>query len=589
MRYLLSATGTLLALLCACGVAHGSPTADGGITSFRADITVREDAMLEVREELAVNSAGVYYKYGFMRLLPISSNDRWDRRYVGEYKKDNGIRVTILEVTQDGSPVKYEQGSGWGYPQLRIGEKDVPLTRGDHLYVIRYTVDGALNLGTDGDTLYWNAIGHERDVPVAEAIVTVHLPAFVPATAVQAEARAGGRGVSYARGPETRLERIDDSAGAVTYRATQLGPRQSLSVVVTWPAGFVHKPKLQILNRDRWLFAAPAALFFYYLIAWLAIGREPQPGAVVTRYQPPDGLSAAAVRYVVTTGSDGRSFAAVIAQLACRGCLRVEPRNGKYKLSRLMSDRAAEAKLAPEEQRVLTMLFEDGPIIELTPTMDQRNSAQNSRYIFHIQEELRKRLDGKYFTRHLGVAALGVLTTFASALILAAMAQGRDASGALFFTIWILFCGLILGMMIEMSFATAWRTAVRAGTGWVKLLPGLAAVGVFVAAIGYLLRQLAEGVSPAFAVMIVSFLLINLGWGPQLKRTTVLGRQILDQIAGFRLFLEEVEKDRLDKLNPANEAPQALEEYLPYAIALEVKEAWGDHLAQTFLATTVMR
>jgi hypothetical protein len=29
--------------------------------------------------------------------------------------------------------------------------------------------------------------------------------------------------------------------------------------------------------------------------------------------------------------------------------------------------------------------------------------------------------------------------------------------------------------------------------------------------------------------------------------------------------------------------------YLPYAIALEIKEAWGDHLAQTFLATTAMR
>ena len=28
---------------------------------------------------------------------------------------------------------------------------------------------------------------------------------------------------------------------------------------------------------------------------------------------------------------------------------------------------------------------------------------------------------------------------------------------------------------------------------------------------------------------------------------------------------------------------------MPYAIALEVREAWGDHLAQTFFATTVMR
>ena len=579
--------GLLFALLLGPLVARAA--SDGGITSFRADITVREDATLVVREELAVNSAGVYFKYGFLRSLPIDANERWDRRYAGEYQNDNGIRVQILEVLQDGRAVKYEQGLGYGYPQLRIGEKNVPVPPGDHLYVIRYTVDGSLNLGAARDTLYWNAVGHERNVPVAEAVVTVHLPAAVPAGAVDADARAGGRGVSYPRSSDTTLERIAEAPGAVTYRATKLGPRQSLSVVLTWPAGFVHQPKFQLLGRDPWLLAAPAALFFYYLVAWFAVGPEPKPGPVVTRYQPPDGLSAAAVRFVVTTGSDGRSFAAVIAALACRGCLRVEPQSGKYQLARMMSDRAAESKLAPEEKRVLALLFEDGPVLELTPAMDRRNTAQNGRYIFHIQQELNKQLDGKYFTRHFGVIALGVLATFASALVFAAMARGRDAGGALFFTPWILFCGLLIGLMIETSFASAWRTALRAGTGWIKLLPGLAAIAVFAAAILYMLKQLAQGVSPAFALMLVSFLLVNLGWGPFLKRTTSDGRRVLDEIAGFRLFLEKVEQDQLDKLNPADEAPQDLEGNLSYAIALEVKEAWGDHLAQTFLAVTTMR
>ena len=45
----------------------------------------------------------------------------------------------------------------------------------------------------------------------------------------------------------------------------------------------------------------------------------------------------------------------------------------------------------------------------------------------------------------------------------------------------------------------------------------------------------------------------------------------------------------LHRLNPAAETQQLLDEHLPYAIALEVREAWGDHLAQTFLVTTVMR
>jgi hypothetical protein len=338
-----------------------------------------------------------------------------------------------------------------------------------------------------------------------------------------------------------------------------------------------------------WLLAAPGALFLYYFFAWLSIGGEPEPGPLVARYEPPEGLSAAAVRFTVTTGSDGRSFAAVIAALAVRGCVRVEPRNGTYKLSRLMSGRAEEAKLFSEERRVLSMLFEDGPEIELTPAMDERNNAQNGRFVWAIQQELRQQLGGKYFARHTGWILPGVLATFVVALVLAATVPARGTVGVLFFTVWILFCGLSLGWMIEVSLASSLINATRAQGGW-RLLPGLAAISVFLTVIGYMLKQMATGVSPWFALMTVGFLLVNLGWWPWLKSTTAEGRRVLDHIAGFKLFLQKVEQDRLDRLNPADAMPEALEQYLAYAIALEVKEAWGDHLAQTFLiATTTIR
>jgi hypothetical protein len=329
-------------------------------------------------------------------------------------------------------------------------------------------------------------------------------------------------------------------------------------------------------------------LFLYYLIAWIWIGPESKPGAFVARYEPPEGLSPAAARYIASGTTDGRSFAAVIAQLAVRGCLRVESENGKYKLSRLMSDRATESSLAPEEKCVLAELFADGPEIELSGAMDQRNTAQNGRYVFDIHNELTKDLAGKYFTRHSGFIVLGVLATFASALVLAMTARGRDTSAAVFFTIWVLFCGLIVGMMIELSLASAWKAAVKTGTGWTKLLPATAAIAVFAGAIGLLLKNLASGVSLSFSLMLVAFLLINLGWGPRLKRKSPLGRQVSDQIGGFRQFLEKVDQDKLDRLNPGSNAPEDLDRFLPYAIALEVKEAWGDHLSQTFFASTVV-
>jgi Predicted membrane protein (DUF2207) len=578
----------LFTALCLCRPTWADNSTFSGITFFRADVTVREDATLEVREEIALDDAASLYKSGFRWDLPVSPLARWDVRYVGVYKPDNGVRVQIQEATEDGHPAKYERGTGYRDSELFLGERNVPLDSGEHRFVIRYTVDFALNPDTSRDTLYWNAIDHERNVPVSEAVLYVHLPPGIPGESIRIEPRVGGRGGSFPRRPETTLERLDDASGAVVYRATNLGPQQSLSLAVTWPSGYIHQSKLGLLRRDGWTLGAPAVLFLYYLFAWFSIGPEPKPGIFVARYEPPEGLSAAAVRYIASGVTDGRSFAAIIAQLGVRRCIRVESVNGKYKLSRLMSDRATESALAPEEKRVLALLFEDGPVLELSGAMDQRNTAQNGRYVFHIHEELTKEIGGKYFTRHTGFIVLGVIATFASALVLALTARGRDTSGAFFFTLWVLFCGLMLGMMIELSLASTWKTVVMTRMGWTKLLPALAVIAVFGSVIAYMLKNLAAGVSLSFSLMLVAFLLINLGWGPRLKRKSVLGRQVSDQIAGFRQFLEKVDQDKLNRLNPEADAPQDLARFLPYAIALEVKEAWGDQLSQTFFATSVV-
>jgi Predicted membrane protein (DUF2207) len=252
-----------------------------------------------------------------------------------------------------------------------------------------------------------------------------------------------------------------------------------------------------------------------------------------------------------------------------------------------MSDRTAESPLASEEKRVLELLFEDGPTIELSGAMDQRNSAQNGRYIYHIHEELTKGLGGKYFSRHSGFIALGVLFTFASALALAITARGRDTTGAIFFASWILFCGFIIGIMMELSLKPQWKAALRTGTGWNKLLPATAAIAVFLGVILLLLKALTSGISLSYSLMLVLTMLVNFGWGPRLKRKSSLGRQAADEIAGFFLFLQKTDQDQMNRLNPELNVPQDLARYLPYAIALEVTETWGDHLSQTFLATTV--
>ena len=70
---------------------------------------------------------------------------------------------------------------------------------------------------------------------------------------------------------------------------------------------------------------APALLLIYYLVVWFLHGRDPKPGPVVPRYTPPPGLTPAAARYLQLNGTDGRSLAALLVDLALRKRITIEP------------------------------------------------------------------------------------------------------------------------------------------------------------------------------------------------------------------------------------------------------------------------
>ncbi len=65
-----------------------------------------------------------------------------------------------------------------------------------------------------------------------------------------------------------------------------------------------------------------------------------------------------------------------------------------------------------------------------------------------------------------------------------------------------------------------------------------------------------------------------------LKAPTLTGRKIMDQIEGFKLYLSVAEKERLNLLNPPEKTPALFEKYLPFALALDVENAWSEQFAE---------
>ncbi|MGE5145489.1 MAG: DUF2207 family protein, partial [Candidatus Eiseniibacteriota bacterium] len=51
--------------------------------------------------------------------------------------------------------------------------------------------------------------------------------------------------------------------------------------------------------------------------------------------------------------------------------------------------------------------------------------------------------------------------------------------------------------------------------------------------------------------------------------------RVMDEIEGFKLYLTVAEQDRFQALHPPEVTPALFEKYLPYAMALDVENAWS--------------
>ena len=87
----------------------------------------------------------------------------------------------------------------------------------------------------------------------------------------------------------------------------------------------------------------------------------------------------------------------------------------------------------------------------------------------------------------------------------------------------------------------------------------------------------------AIAVLVLMFLTMVF-FAIIMKRPTLSGRKILDEMLGFKDYLEIAEKQEMNLRNPPDKTPQLFEAYLPFALALGVEQEWAEKFAKVFAA-----
>lgn len=525
------------------------------ILSFHSQITVNPDGSMDVRETIKVRAAGEQIKRGIFRDFPTRYSDRLSNEYV--------VGFELREATRDGNPEPHHTEDLDNGIRIYFGESSVLLPPGEYTYTLAYRTTRQLGFFADHDELYWNVTGNGWAFPIDEASATITLPRGVHRDAILLDGYTGPQG-SLGKAFKWSV----DGESRPTFRTTQpLPPEEGLTIVVSWPKSFVAEPTREM--KIRWFLAdnfnvivasvGLILIFMYYLAAWIMVGRDPASGVIMPLYEPPQGVSPAAMRFLSEMGFDHRVFASSVINMAVKKYLTIKDHEGVYTLTKAQGQKTL---LAPEEASAADKLFAGSTTVELKNT----NHTQIGGALEALKSTLRLRMETIYFFTNRRFLVPGLALSVLVLITAALSAPGDKKILALFMTVWL--SGWSVGVFfLGSQVIQAWR-GVFSGTGHRATATG-GAVFLTLFATPFVAGEIAgivmmtTAVSVPVLVILLLVAIVNYLFHYLLKAPTRTGRALLDKIDGFKMFLAATEQDRLNLLNPPLRTPQLFEMYLP--------------------------
>ncbi len=445
-------------------------------------------------------------------------------------------------------------------------------------------------------------------------------------------------------------------------------------------------------------FLSLAAVLGWYVYAWVRWGRDPKPGVIFPRFEPPANFTPAFTRYVERLEFDTAALSADILALALQGFLKIEDSSGTTFIRKNSSPPKDLESLASPHRMLLQVLFTDEiPELVLEPApifpggyfrsvVDEvriRDGALTGQHLSRLLLQMKNIYGLPSFSEKLLVPFLGrsryapemqtikpELTTWnikpmlaglllllplylclsgirsplwsaanarlqvplvfvgglrlllsmftlplalllaplsaagaalgrrpplaIAASILAVLSYFMSGAGIALFTEYVrtfrsplfflstaVFHGVFVFLCCSLAvcFMKAANLRERFWVGVLALLTfalaGNITLSLFVA--------IPEDPSVAGGVFFVGIAVGVLAY--LIPARTRAGRRLLDQVEGFRMYLQTAERRRLEFLYPSlkgsmpAESPELFERFLPYALALDAADTWAGTFA----------
>ena len=387
-------------------------------------------------------------------------------------------------------------------------------------------------------------------------------------------------------------ERVTVSWGAAVspLRKLTVAAGASLAATLILVVNFLAAPMDRIARSSgegKAFYLVPLVLALYYACAWFVLARyRPERGAIVVQYKPPDGISPAEARYLYTLGCDGRTYVACAVELAGRGLVTIEPReDGVYLCSAVepprsgwSTDSTLPAEVREEERCVFYDLFQRSRLALLKPPRQE--------LLNHIESILEMRKSAAYYDYRANFLTVGLAVMSLTAV---GMARSKGLlsrmNGEIDLTVAVFLGASLFSAGMASFFWQHNRRAVLLAWRGIYYYRTLLLAGALLVIPGFFWLYM-HAIAPRFAEVTVLTLLVNTFAPPFLMGYTSQGSRMMRQLLGFRQFLEATEQDRLDRLSPATEGAKPDFSLLAYAIALDIRESWGDRLGAEAMVET---
>ncbi|MCP1314119.1 DUF2207 domain-containing protein, partial [Halomonas sp. 707D7] len=538
------------------GMAALPVAAEEVIERFETDIEVKPDSSVEITETIRVNAEGEQIQRGIFRDIPTV--------LAGEGRRRVRQTLDVLSVKRNGEPERYTVNALMNGKRIQIGRADATLAQGTHTYEIRYRIDRAARMFQEHDELYWNATGNFWAFPILEASALVTLPAG--AEIRELDVFTGRQGATE---EAARMEQLRDNVAR--FDMTQpLAVREGMTIAVAFEKGallspdFVHEMRYWLSDYREVVgaVALPLVVFLYFFYAWYRVGRGPAKGTIIPRFYAPEGFSPALTHFVYYKGQWEKhgwtAFSAAVVSLAVKGVVALG-KEGKKAMTLETTGKVPDS-LPPGEKVIFDFLRENSPV-----TTDAKHGRAIQRTKSRFTSALQKENRSVFFNSNQGYTLFGVALFVVS--ILQMLYFDVLEVGVLVFMLFS--CMPLLLLLLVM------KRALR------KPLVVSVLVGIFVAVMTFGYLKFLIGIYHSFGVDLIfiallSSLAIAGTFGTYMGAHTMQGRKVMDEIEGFKMYLETAEKERLNFRDEPDMTVSRYEAILPYAMALGVEKPWTE-------------